>query len=185
VLWPAFAGGDLFHYSGDFSSHIAIRNAYAETQNLGFDGLSLWAGSRMYRGDDIYLFDYWPLDNLNTIGAGARYERHKFDIALHAGLNRLDDLYQYETLDTPPRGLGPDILAADPGSERGQVQRRQACKAGRDGELAQRRLAEVRDAAGGSGNLLPPLRQALKDRCSLGEVCGAMREVFGEYKPSF
>ena len=29
------------------------------------------------------------------------------------------------------------------------------------------------------------LRQALKDRCSLGEVCGAMRDVFGEYQPSF
>jgi maltoporin len=26
----------------------------------------------MYRGDDIYLFDYWPLDNLNTVGAGAQ-----------------------------------------------------------------------------------------------------------------
>ena len=36
-----------------------------------------------------------------------RYEHKKFDVALHAGLNRLDDLYQYETLDTPPRGLGP------------------------------------------------------------------------------
>jgi len=75
VLVPAFAGGDLFHYSGDFTSHIAIRNAYAETQNLGFDGLQLWAGSRMYRGDDIYLFDYLPLDNQNTVGGGAFYTR--------------------------------------------------------------------------------------------------------------
>src|SRR5947209_9880927 len=39
VLAPAFAGGDLFHYSGDFTSHIAIRNAYAETQNLFAHGL--------------------------------------------------------------------------------------------------------------------------------------------------
>jgi hypothetical protein len=29
------------------------------------------------------------------------------------------------------------------------------------------------------------LRQALKDRCSLGEVCAAMRDVFGEYQPTF
>jgi len=29
------------------------------------------------------------------------------------------------------------------------------------------------------------LRQALKDRCPLGEACGAMRDVFGEYQPSF
>jgi hypothetical protein len=106
VLVPAFASGDLFHYTGDLDNHITVRNAYVETQNLGLDGLSLWIGSRMYRGDDIYLFDYWPLDNLNTVGAGARFERHKFDIALHLGMNRLDDLYQYETLTTPPRGLG-------------------------------------------------------------------------------
>ena len=107
VLIPAFAGGDLFHYSGSFTSHIAIRDAYAETQNLGLDGLRLWAGSRQYRGDDIYLFDYWPLDNLNTVGAGASYPRKKTEVRLHMGLNRLDDLYQYEKLDTPPRGLGP------------------------------------------------------------------------------
>jgi methylmalonyl-CoA mutase, N-terminal domain len=29
------------------------------------------------------------------------------------------------------------------------------------------------------------LRQALKDRCTLGEVCGAMKDVFGEYQPTF
>ena len=35
----------------------------------------------------------------------------------------------------------------------------------------------------GDENLLPPIRAALKDHCSVGEVCGAMREVFGEYQP--
>ena len=49
----------------------------------------------------------------------------------------------------------------------------------------ERRLDEVRKCAHGSDNLLPVLRQALRDRCSLGEVCGAMRDVFGEYKPAF
>jgi hypothetical protein len=29
------------------------------------------------------------------------------------------------------------------------------------------------------------LRRALKDRCSIGEVCGAMRDVFGDYKPNY
>jgi methylmalonyl-CoA mutase, N-terminal domain len=32
---------------------------------------------------------------------------------------------------------------------------------------------------------MPVLREALKDRCAMGEVCGAMRDVFGEYKPTF
>jgi methylmalonyl-CoA mutase N-terminal domain/subunit len=49
----------------------------------------------------------------------------------------------------------------------------------------QTRLGEVRTAAEGTDNLLPSLRQALKDRCSIGEVCGAMRDVFGDYRPVF
>ena len=54
-----------------------------------------------------------------------------------------------------------------------------------DQSLVQRRLMEVTECARGSDNLLPVLRQALRDRCSLGEVCGAIRDVFGEYKPAF
>src|SRR5947199_1444297 len=79
----------------------------------------------------------------------------------------------------------PDILRVDPESERHQVERLKACKADRDADLVERRLAEIRTAARGTDNLLPVLRQALKDRCSLGEVCGAMQDVFGRYAPSF
>ena len=55
---------------------------------------------------------------------------------------------------------------------------------GRDASWRTRRLEELRAACRGDGNLLPPIREALKDACSLGEVCGAMREVFGEYQPA-
>jgi methylmalonyl-CoA mutase N-terminal domain/subunit len=78
-----------------------------------------------------------------------------------------------------------DILRVDPESERAQLDRLKAFKADRDQSLVQRRLEEIREGARGSENLLPALRQALRDRCSLGEVCGAMRDVFGEYKPAF
>ncbi len=79
----------------------------------------------------------------------------------------------------------PDILRVDPESERAQVERLARFKDEREGELVARRLEEVRACARGSENLLPVLREALRDRCTLGEVCGAMRDVFGEYKPSF
>jgi methylmalonyl-CoA mutase N-terminal domain/subunit len=79
----------------------------------------------------------------------------------------------------------PDILRVDPESERQQVERLKAFKADRDQELVNGRLEEIREAARGTGNLLPVLRQALKDRCSLGEVCAAIRDVFGEYHPTF
>jgi methylmalonyl-CoA mutase, N-terminal domain len=76
-----------------------------------------------------------------------------------------------------------EILSVDPETERGQIERLKQFKADRDQELAGKRLAELRAAAEGSDNLLPPLRAALKDRCSVGEVCGALRDVFGEYQP--
>ena len=64
-----------------------------------------------------------------------------------------------------------------------QLERLKAFKANRDNELTTKRLDELKQAAQGSDNLLPPIRQALKDRASVGEVCGALREVFGEYQP--
>ena len=74
-------------------------------------------------------------------------------------------------------------LRVDPESERDQLERLQAFKRNRDGELVARRLDALRDAARGPANLLPPIREALRDHASLGEVCGAMREVFGSHQP--
>ncbi len=75
-----------------------------------------------------------------------------------------------------------ELLRVDPESERAQVARLKEFKANRDQGLATQRLEELRTAARGSDNLLPIIRQALKDRCSIGEVCGAMRDVFGSYQ---
>ncbi|HEY5286642.1 MAG TPA: methylmalonyl-CoA mutase family protein [Solirubrobacteraceae bacterium] len=79
----------------------------------------------------------------------------------------------------------PDLLRVDPESEREQVGRLKAFKANRDQQLVDKRLEELRETARGSENLLPAIRQALKDRASLGEVCGAMQDVFGKYAPTF
>src|SRR5687767_263363 len=76
-----------------------------------------------------------------------------------------------------------DILRVDPESERQQVERLKAFKASRDASAVESRLEELQAACRGDENLLPPIRQALADSCSLGEVCGAMRAVFGEYQP--
>jgi maltoporin len=93
----------LFHENGQFDAHPALRNMFLEaTMNREW---SAWVGSRMYRGDDIYLFDYWPLDNLNTVGGGALYHHaladhgpDALDVAAHAGENRLDDPFQYQQI---------------------------------------------------------------------------------------
>ncbi len=79
----------------------------------------------------------------------------------------------------------PDLLRVDPESEREQLDRLRAFKSARDPELVHRRLEELREVARGSQNLIPAIREALRERCSLGEVCGAMQDVFGAYSPTF
>jgi methylmalonyl-CoA mutase N-terminal domain/subunit len=74
-----------------------------------------------------------------------------------------------------------EILRVDPEAERQQVERLTAFKQDRDADLVAKRLDELRSAAQGSDNLLGPMRAALKDRCTLGEVSGVLREEFGEY----
>ena len=92
-------GEELFHFSGDFDSDIAIRNLYLEAGRLGLEGLSVWVGSRMYRGDDIYLLDFWPLDEQNTVGGGFAMKLGSTDLRLHIGLNRLNDEYQVQEIE--------------------------------------------------------------------------------------
>jgi methylmalonyl-CoA mutase N-terminal domain/subunit len=104
------------------------------------------------------------------------HERYRIGQDVVVGVNKYEDEGVPEV---------PDILRVDPESEHAQVKRLKQFKEDRDQELVQRRLEDIREAARGTDNLLPVLRQALKDRCSLGEVCGAMRDVFGEYQPTF
>ncbi len=96
----------LFHFSGNASQQIAIRNLYAQAQ---YDALTVWVGARMYRGDDIYLLDWWPLDNQNTVGGGAGYKlpNDATTIQAHVGMQRLDNPYQFQQIQAvAPFGIG-------------------------------------------------------------------------------
>ena len=104
--------------------------------------------------------------------AASYHERYRTGQDVIVGVNK----YVTDTVDDV------DILKVDPESERRQLERLAAFKANRDSEAVERRLAELRDVAAGEGNLLHPIRAALADHASIGEVCGAMREVFGEYQ---
>jgi methylmalonyl-CoA mutase, N-terminal domain len=76
-----------------------------------------------------------------------------------------------------------EILKIDPETERNQVERLKRFKEDRDQEAVASRLEELRATAKGDGNLLYPLKEALRAHATIGEVCGVMREEFGEYKP--
>jgi methylmalonyl-CoA mutase N-terminal domain/subunit len=76
-----------------------------------------------------------------------------------------------------------EILRIDPQTEHEQVERLRRFKENRDRETVAARLKDLREVARGDGNLLYPLKEALRVHATLGEVCGVMREEFGEYKP--
>jgi methylmalonyl-CoA mutase N-terminal domain/subunit len=82
---------------------------------------------------------------------------------------------------TDDGGATIELQRIDPEIERGQVTRTAAVRAGRNQTEATQALAEVRAVAEGAGNLLVPMREALRARCTIGEICGELRSVFGTY----
>lgn len=103
-------GGPLFHYDGEFEERIAIRNLFVEASNLFTPGFSIWGGSRMVRGDDVYLLNFWPLDNLNLVGGGLRYAfEDDLEFALSVGMSQPNNPFQRQTDLVPARtGFLPD-----------------------------------------------------------------------------
>jgi methylmalonyl-CoA mutase N-terminal domain/subunit len=74
-----------------------------------------------------------------------------------------------------------ELLRIDPDAERRQHERTWRVRAERDAAAAEESLARVREAASGTENLLPPLREALRVRCTIGEICNVLRDEFGMY----
>jgi len=74
-------------------------------------------------------------------------------------------------------------LRVDPGIEADQRERITALRAGRDNAAVDKALQELTAAAQGTDNVLPPMREALRALATVGEVCGALREVWGVYTP--
>ena len=109
-------------------------------------------------------------------------ERSAYEFALQidsgqrvvVGVNR----FRTET-DEPYEPLRPD-----PGLERAQVARLTDLRSRRDSAAVDRALAELRQAAQGTDNVLIPMRAALSALATVGEVCGVLRDVWGRYEPS-
>jgi methylmalonyl-CoA mutase N-terminal domain/subunit len=74
------------------------------------------------------------------------------------------------------------LLEMDPEGERRQLERLARVRRERDNVAVEERLSALRDAAQGTENLMPYILDAVRAYCTLGEICGILREVFGEYR---
>src|SRR6056297_1317257 len=77
-----------------------------------------------------------------------------------------------------------DLLRVDMSVGEGQKKKLQELKAERDSQAVEAKLKALKKACEGDDNVMPFILEAVKSYATLGEICGVMREVFGEYQQS-
>ncbi len=75
-----------------------------------------------------------------------------------------------------------DLLKIDEKVQRDQVEFLNKIRAQRNNTEIEQKITALKNAAQGESNLMPFILDAVKSYASIGEICNAMREVFGEYK---
>ena len=75
-----------------------------------------------------------------------------------------------------------EIHRVDPEISRRQLERLEKLKKRRDNALVERRLEELKEAARGDENTMYPILEAVRAYSTVGEICDAMKEVFGSYR---
>jgi len=74
------------------------------------------------------------------------------------------------------------LLRISPDVEKTQLERLKMLKNSRDSKGVQRALEGLRNSADTDENLMPIMLEAVKAYATLGEICGVLREVYGEYQ---
>ncbi|SCY99787.1 acyl-CoA mutase large subunit family protein [Alkaliphilus peptidifermentans] len=87
---------------------------------------------------------------------------------------------KFQIKEEAPKGL----LRVDPTVGELQKQKIRNIKAERNNTVVEEKLAKLKVAAEGTENLMPYIIDAVKEYATLGEICGVLREVFGEYQQS-
>jgi methylmalonyl-CoA mutase, N-terminal domain len=173
------------------SARIALRTQQVLAHESGAaDSADPFAGSYFIESltDEIETRAWELIDKVEQLGgsvealefiqreieesAASYHERYRSGQDIVVGVNR----YVTEEVDDV------EILRVDPESERRQLERLSKFKESRDQAAVDAGLVELRNVAEGEGNLLYPIKDALRAQASIGEVCGAMRDAFGEYQ---
>jgi len=86
---------------------------------------------------------------------------------------------KFQLDEEPPK----DLLRVDPAVRVAQIERLKKLKSERDGEKVNAILQDLRNAAKEDAGLMPLILEAVRAYATLGEICDALRDVFGEYQP--
>jgi methylmalonyl-CoA mutase N-terminal domain/subunit len=110
---------------------------------------------------------------------------YKYQIEVDAGERAVIGVNKDELAEEPPI----KIFTGNPEAEKRQIDRLRSLKERRNNALVKEMLEKLRIAAEekvvrSSANIVPSVLDAVRAYCTIGEICGIMRSVFGEYKPS-
>jgi methylmalonyl-CoA mutase N-terminal domain/subunit len=105
---------------------------------------------------------------------------YKYQMEVEAGEIIVVGMNAFKIEEESPKGL----LRVDPIVGEMQKKKLVELKAGRNNEAVAEKLAVLKVACEGTDNVMPLILEAVKEYATLGEICGVMREVFGEYEQS-
>ena len=105
---------------------------------------------------------------------------YRYQMEIESGQRKIVGLNDFQIEEERPSGL----LKVDPAVGDLQCRKLEELRAKRDGATVEASLAALKRAAEGSDNLMPHILDAVRAYATLGEMCGVLRDVFGEYKPT-
>ena len=104
---------------------------------------------------------------------------YAYQRAVESGDQIVVGLNKFQQDDSTPRGL----LRVDPAVRESQMAKLKQLKSQRDDTAVGRALDKLKGCARGTDNLMSPIMEAVTCYATLGEICDALRSVFGEYRP--
>ena len=177
------------------AARIALCTQHIVAQESGVtDTVDPLAGSFFVESlTDAVEAEAWQyLDKIDGMGGAvsaieAGYMQEEIEQAAYAYAKAVDNKEKVivgvnEFVDDEPEAA--EVFPIDPALEVHQVERIRRTRAERDQAGVDAALADVAAAARSQDNLLPPMREALRRRATLGEVSDVLRNEFGVYQPT-
>lgn len=105
---------------------------------------------------------------------------YRYQKEVESGETIVVGVNKYQSDEEPEK----DLLKVDPSVGESQKERLINLKKERDNDEVDKKLHNLKEACQGNDNVMPYIVDAVKSYATLGEICGVMREVFGEYQQS-
>ena len=203
TLAAALGGTQSLHTNGfdealGLPTTRAAKVALRTQQIVGFesgvaDTVDPLAGSYFVEAltDDVEAGATEYLERIDQLGGAvaaieARFPQEEIEAAAYSYAKAVDDgekVVVGVNRFTDAEGEAAEVFPIDIALQQLQIERTKSVRASRDQAAVDRALADVAETAKGENNLLVPMKAALAQMATLGEVSDVLRDVFGVYQP--